>query len=167
MDVIRILEELNETVRRRDIFLAAERRRLTQLANAISVGESFGLGLGTVKSLPVTDENNKEEQRSDVSVSPSPIAIIRINELEKYQQSLYGAVSAALDKSPNTKFTLVAVSSSAGNASEQAERAANAKLNANKVVSSLISMGMPADRLSVSTLSLASVENTEVRLYAD
>ena len=167
VDVIRILEELNETVRRRDIFLAAERRRLTQLANAISVGESFGLGLGTVKSLPATDENNKEDQRSDVSVSPSPIAIIRINELEKYQQSLYGAVSAALDKSPNTKFTLVAVSSSAGNASEQAERAANAKLNANKVVSSLISMGMPADRLSVSTLSLASVENTEVRLYAD
>ena len=45
VDVIRTLEDLNETVRRRDIFLAAERRRLTQLANAISIGESFGLGL--------------------------------------------------------------------------------------------------------------------------
>ena len=40
VDVIRTLEDLNETVRRRDIFLAAERRRLTQLSNAISVGES-------------------------------------------------------------------------------------------------------------------------------
>ena len=49
VDVLRTLEDLNETVRRRDIFLAAERRRLTQLANAISVGESFGLGLGTLR----------------------------------------------------------------------------------------------------------------------
>ena len=39
VDVLRTLEDLNETVRRRDIFLAAERRRLTQLANAISIGE--------------------------------------------------------------------------------------------------------------------------------
>ncbi len=52
VDVLRTLEDLNETVRRRDIFLAAERRRLTQLANAISIGESFGLGLGTLGSLP-------------------------------------------------------------------------------------------------------------------
>ena len=49
VDVLRTLEDLNETVRRRDIFLAAERRRLTQLANAISVGESFGLGLGNFR----------------------------------------------------------------------------------------------------------------------
>ena len=167
VDVVRVLEELNETVRRRDIFLAAERRRLTQLANAIAVGESFGLGLGTLKSLPVVDETNDSNKRSENSVSPSPIAVFRINQQENYQQSLFGAVSAALDKAPETRFTLVAVSSSAGNASEQAERAANARSNVSKVINSLISMGMPADRLSVSSLSVSSVENTEVRLYAD
>ena len=62
-------------------------------------------------------------------------------------------------------FTLVAVSSSAGNASEKAQRAANAREKAGKVVSSLISMGMPADRLSVTELALAEIEDTEFRVY--
>jgi hypothetical protein len=169
VDLIRSLEELNETIRRREIFLAAERRRLTLLANAISVGESFGTGLGTVKSLPVSNENNNSyDQKSQSSVSPSPIAIFKIrDESENYHQDLFGAVSAALEKAPEAKFTLVAVSSSAGNASKQAERAANAKLDVGKLISSLVSMGMPVDRLSVNSLSVASVENTEVRLYAD
>ncbi len=167
VDVLRILEELNETVRRRDIFLAAERRRLTQLASAIAVGETFGLGLGAVNSLPAIDDKSNNDQRSDSNVSPNPIAVFRINEKENYEQNLFGAVSATLDKAPKSKFTLVAVSSSAGNASEQAERAAKAKKNVSKVISSLVSMGMPIDRLSVNSLSLASVENTEIRLYAD
>lgn len=170
VDVQRILEELNETVRRRDIFLAAERRRLTQLANAISVGESFGLGLGTLSSLPAIDENNDSSPstRSDSNnVSPNPIAVFRIDEQKSYEQNLFGAISATLDKSPQSKFTLVAVSSSAGNPSEQAERAANARNDVGKLISSLVSMGMPIDRISVSSLSVANVENTEIRLYAD
>ena len=170
VDVLRTLEDLNETVRRRDIFLAAERRRLTQLANAISVGESFGLGLGTLGSLPAINDsdNSGQGRRSDnISVSPNPIAIFRINEQNNYEQNLFGAISATLDKAPKSKFTLVAVSSSAGNPSEQAERAANARNDVSKLISSLISMGMPADRISVSSLSVANVENTEVRLYAD
>jgi len=170
VDLVRTLENLNETVRRRDIFLAAERRRLTQLANAISVGESFGLGLGTINSLPAINDNGSttQEKRSDnINVYPNPIAIFRINEQNNYEQNLFGAISATLDKEPKSKFTLVAVSSSAGNPSEQAERAANARNDVSKLISSLISMGMPADRISVSALSVANVENTEVRLYAD
>ena len=170
VDVLRTLEDLNETVRRRDIFLAAERRRLTQLANAISVGESFGLGLGTLGSLPAINDNENPAQgrRSEnTNVSPNPIAVFRINEQNNYEQNLFGAISATLDKAPKSRFTLVAVSSSAGNPSEQAERAANARNDVSKLISSLISMGMPADRISVSSLSVANVENTEVRLYAD
>ena len=170
VDVLRILEDLNETVRRRDIFLAAERRRLTQLANAISIGESFGLGLGTLSSLPAINDNqdtNQGRRSENNNVSPNPIAVFRINELNDYEQNLFGAISATLDKSPESRFTLVAVSSSAGNASEQAERAANARNDVSKLISSLVSMGMPVDRISVSSLSAANVENTEVRLYAD
>ena len=170
VDVLRTLEDLNETIRRRDIFLAAERRRLTQLANAISVGESFGLGLGAIGSLPAINDNENLEQgrRSDnISVSPNPIAIFRINEQDNYEQNLFGAISATLEKAPKSRFTLVAVSSSAGNPSEQAERAANARNDVSILISSLVSMGMPVDRISVSSLSAANVENTEVRLYAD
>ncbi len=62
---------------------------------------------------------------------------------------------------------MVAVSSTAGNASEKAERAAQAREKASRVLESLISMGMPAGRLSVTEVALAEVENQEVRLYAD
>ena len=168
VEITRLLENLNETVRRRDIYLAAERRRLTLLASAISVGESFGMGLGSIKSLPVDTDNSNLEKKSDANLSGNPIAVIRIDgSSNKFTQGLFGAVSAALDRAPNATFTLVAVSSSAGNASEKAQRAAYAREDAGKVVSSLISMGMPADRLSVTELALANVENTEVRLYAD
>ena len=170
VDLTRLLEELNEVVRRRDIYLAAERRRLTLLASAISVGESFGLGLGTLKSLPVLDDDEKNEIRSntDTDLSGNPIAVLKIKgESLKYNQGLYGAISAALERAPNATFTLVAVSSSAGNASEKAQRAASAREKAGKVVSSLISMGMPADRLSVTELALAEIEDTEVRVYTD
>ena len=170
VDLTRLLEELNEAVRRRDIYLAAERRRLTLLASAISVGESFGLGLGTLKSLPVLDDDEKNEIRSntDTDLSGNPIAVLKIKgESLKYNQGLYGAISAALERAPNATFTLVAVSSSAGNASEKAQRAASAREKAGKVVSSLISMGMPADRLSVTELALAEIEDTEVRVYTD
>jgi len=72
-----------------------------------------------------------------------------------------------LERSPNASFTLVAVSSTAGNSSDKAARAANARDKAGKIISSLISMGMPADRLSITELALAEIEDTEVRLYTD
>ena len=170
VDLTRLLENLNETIRRRDIYLAAERRRLTQLASAISIGESYGNGLGTLNSLPASNDENTSEQdrRSDTNLSGNPIAVIRMQgDSSKFNQGLYGAVSAALERSPNASFTLVAVSSTAGNSSEKAARAANARENAGKIISSLISMGMPADRLTITELALATIEDTEVRVYAD
>ena len=170
VDLTRLLENLNETIRRRDIYLAAERRRLTQLASAISIGESFGNGLGTLNSLPASNDENviNQDKRSDSNLSGNPIAVIRIEgEENKFSQDLFGAVSAALERAPNASFTLVAVSSTSGNSSEKAERAANAREEAGKIISSLISMGMPADRISVTDLALANVEDTEVRVYTD
>ena len=150
--------------------MAAERRRLTQLATAISIGESYGNGLGTLNALPASNDENETniEKRSDANLSGNPIAVIRIQgESNKFNQGLFGAVSAALERSPNATFTLVAVSSSTGNSSEKAERAAIAREKAGKIISSLVSMGMPADRLSVTELALANVEDTEVRVYTD
>ena len=99
------------------------------------------------------EENSEQGKRSEnISVSPNPIAIFRIDEQDNYEQNLFGAISATLDKAPESRFTLVAVSSSAGNPSEQAERAANARNDVSRLISSLISMGMPVDRISVSSL---------------
>jgi len=78
VEITRLLENLNETVRRRDIYLAAERRRLTLLASAISVGESFGMGLGSIKSLPVDTDNSNLEKKSDANLSGNPAISIPI-----------------------------------------------------------------------------------------
>ena len=130
VDLTRLLENLNETIRRRDIYLAAERRRLTQLASAISIGESYGNGLGTLNALPASnDENNINEEKDQMLIYQEILsAVIRMQgDSNKYNQGLFGAVSAALERSPNASFTLVAVSSSTGNSSEKAQRAAVAK----------------------------------------
>ena len=125
----------------------------------------YGSFKGTQGYSPAYSEQGRRSDNNNVS--PNPIAVFRIDELNDYEQNLFGAISATLDKAPKSRFTLVAVSSSAGNPSEQAERAANVRNDVSKLISSLISMGMPVDRISVSSLSVANVENTEVRLYAD
>ena len=79
--------------------------------------------------MPAINDNKIQTRKKirNISVSPNPIAVFRINEQDNYEQNLFGAISATLDKAPKSRFTLVAVSSSAGNPSEQAERAANAR----------------------------------------
>ncbi len=166
IDITRLLEELNESVRRQDVYLAAERRRLTQLSAAINTGESLGSGLGSVPSLAPTGETL--EPRADSILGGAPIAVIRvIGESDEYEQSLYGAVSAALDSNPASSFTLVAVSPVTGNPSEKAERAALARDQANRVLRSLVSMGMPASRLSVTERAMSGVVTQEVHVFAN
>lgn len=166
IDITRLLEELNEAVRRQDVYLAAERRRLTQLSAAINTGESLGSGLGNIPSLAPTGETL--EPRADSILGGAPIAVIRvIGESDEYEQSLYGAVSAALDSNPASSFTLVAVSPVTGNPSEKAERAALARDQANRVLRSLVSMGMPASRLSVTERAFSGVTTQEVHVFAN
>ena len=93
-----------------------------------------------IKLFPASNDENviNQDKRSDANLSGNPIAVIRMQgEENKFSQGLFGAVSAALERSPNASFTLVAVSSSSGNSSEKAARAANAREEAGKIISSL------------------------------
>ena len=119
--------------------------------------------------------NGKESGSQQVTITVKdddgdntpPVATLSVDNSSITEDSGVSTITATLDKAPESRFTLVAVSSSAGNPSEQAERAANARNDVSKLINSLVSMGMPVDRISVSSLSVANVENTEVRLYAD
>lgn len=90
-----------------------------------------------------------------------PLMVIRFDQRKvEYEQALYKAVKAALDKRPKTHFEIVAVSPANTRAG-----AAEAAKNADAVRESLLSMGLPANRIYSSKSSNASIKTTEVHLY--
>lgn len=90
-----------------------------------------------------------------------PLMVIRFNKKNvAYEQSLYKAVKAALDKRPSTSFEIVAVSPANARSGE-----AEAVKNADAVRDSLISMGLPENRIYSSKTKSASIQTTEVHLY--
>jgi hypothetical protein len=75
-----------------------------------------------------------------------------------YQQALYAAVNRALERRPQAVFDLVAVAPPRGSA-------AQARRNAENVMRSLSNMGLPASRVSMSAMSSAEAQTSEVHLY--
>jgi hypothetical protein len=75
-----------------------------------------------------------------------------------YQQSLYDAVSAALERWPEATFDLVAVAPAA-------ESIEAARADMEQVKASLQSMGLPAERVSTRELTDPGIQGNEVRLY--
>ncbi len=98
--------------------------------------------------------------------SGRPFVVIRFdNPGVEYEQQLYEAVSAALARSPNVAFDLVAVAPADGTSEELARNAEAARASTQRVMQSLLNMGLPADRVSVSQLTDPNVQSNEVRLY--
>lgn len=72
-----------------------------------------------------------------------------------YGMALYEAMRGALERRPDVAFDLVAVT----------RDAAAAQRNLTSVVHSLAAMGMPAARLSLSSIAPANDATDEVRIY--
>jgi len=83
----------------------------------------------------------------------------------KFEQALYQATSAALVRRPNAAFDLVAVSSAIGTPAQVALNSDIARTNADKVMRSLLNMGLPADRISTGQVTDPNIQNNEVHLY--
>ena len=83
----------------------------------------------------------------------------------QYEQPLYTAVSQALDKYPNARFDLVAVSSSRGNPAEMALASSEARKNGEAVLRSLSAMGLPVERVRLNAANSPDVRNSEVHIY--
>ena len=82
-----------------------------------------------------------------------------------YEKALYTAVRRSLERRPDAAFDLVAVAPNADNPAEVALHSDASKRNAETVLRSLISMGLPAERVSLSATTSANVQSDEVRLY--
>ncbi len=107
--------------------------------------------------------------RPAVGEAPSAgrlLALVRFNQpVVDYEQQLFNAVDTALDRRPAARFTLVAVSPQSGDPADTATTAEAAQRHVESVKASLLQMGLPADRIAVTTNRSSAARSAEVHVY--
>jgi hypothetical protein len=95
-----------------------------------------------------------------------PLVVIRFDRPNvEFEQALYTAVSRALERKPQAAFDLVAVAPASGTAADVARSANVARRNAENVLRSLTSMGLPASRVTLSAGTSGEAQTNEVHIY--
>jgi hypothetical protein len=171
----RMLNELSEDVSRQSAYISRERSNLSTLALAIKNGELYGTGLGNraftaASAEPSPAARGGQPQRGAATQAPAsdsrPLVVIRFDKANPtYEQALYTAVNRALERKPDARFDIVAVAPSKGSQAQVALAASNSKKNAETVMRSLTNMGLPADRVKLSSKSSGNVQNSEVQVF--
>jgi uncharacterized phage infection (PIP) family protein YhgE len=135
---------------------------LTTLAQAIKTGTLSGAS----RVASTTQMHRAVDGREPSTSKARPFVVIHFKVANpKYVDALYTAISRALDRDPSAKFNLVAVSPAAGTADQIAVYSKAARENAEGVMRSLVKMGLPADRLTLSATTSSEVQTNEVRIY--
>ena len=166
----RLLSEINEDVARQTSYVAGERSNLTTLSSSIKNGEMHGSSLMTrsfnAAAPPPVYSTSSTPRRGFVAGGRQPLVVIRFDRPDvPYQQALYTAVSKTLQVRPEANFDLVAVTSNRGSASEQSMSQSAIKKHINGVLKSLMDMGLPASRISLSASSSRAAASNEVHIY--
>jgi hypothetical protein len=160
----RLLEGLRQQVLSQSHFLGVEGAKLAQIAPP-SVGPITGAPLPPQPAAAAPSGHTAAPAGAGLA-SGRPFVVIRFdNPGVEYEQQLYEAVSAALARAPDVAFDLVAVAPAIGTSEEITSNSEAARASSEKVMRSLLNMGLPADRVSVSQLTDPGIQSNEVRLY--
>lgn len=165
----RLLGDLSTAIQRQQVYVANERGNLNILALAIQSGQMYAggstyapaAGGGGLAAAPASLASGAPTM---LGSGQTPLVVIRFDRPNvDYQDALYTAVKAALDRAPGATFDVVAVTpasaSAAGGSSTSARR------NAEQVARVLTQMGLPSQRVVVSTASSASAGPGEVQVF--
>jgi hypothetical protein len=169
VSIDRLLSELSEDISRQSIYIARERSNLNTLSIAVKNGELLGGSLANRAYSPVGPLALASQPSLTTGLlgGRRPLVVIRFDHPQvDYEQALYTAVSRALERKPSADFDLVAVAPSAGSTAQVALAGNQSKRNADAVMRSLINMGLPAARMSLSATTSASTDTNEVLVYA-
>lgn len=168
----RLLNELSDDVSRQTAYIANERRNLGSLALAIKNGELYGTSLASRAYAPPTSgyqPTGLQAPRNTGAAavaSGRPLVVIRFDRQNvEYEQALYTAVSRALDQRPDARFDIVAVSPSSGSAADIALQRSRSRKHADDVLRTLTGMGLPADRVGLTSTTSAEAGASEVHIY--
>lgn len=172
----RMQNTINDDIARTSAYLSNERQNLRTLALAVTKGEMYGQNLmaKSFNGAPAFKATPAAMTPADAGMTatpaalsgPRPLAKIRFDKQNvDFEQPVYMAVSQAMERYPNASFDLVAVAPSRGNAAQTAIETTRAKRHAQKVLRSLAQMGVPSDKINLSTNASASAQSSEVHLY--
>ena len=160
----RLLNELTEDIARAQNYYTTERSNLTAQAVAIDNGEFIGGSLAN-RAYGIPAPPLAGGAAGLVGRTP-PLVVIRFGRTDvDYDQELFTAVNRALERRPNAAFDLVAVAPGLGNAAQVALAGNKSRRNAEGVLRSLTSMGLPADRVSLSATTNPNAQISEVHVY--
>ena len=154
-----LLTNISETVQRQTTYVANERASLTTLASAIKSGSYYGDLGGPANSVAPASYVG-----GPVS-GPALVTIKFDRSRVDYQQILYTAVAEALQSRPGSGFAVVAVSPTRGTSAAVQLAQTDAVRHARDVVRSLSDMGVPANRLNMSSSTDPGIGASEVRVY--
>lgn len=151
VQVDRLLTELSNDIQRQQQYMANERGNLNVLALGIKSGQLYGGSLSFGRPGGGT-------ALAAVGPADRPLVVIRFDRPNvNYENALYTAVKSALDRRPSAAFEVVAVSSSSGSAAASALSETASRRGAEQVARSLTQMGLPSDRVRLSTMANPSV----------
>ena len=165
----RLLNELSEDVCRQTAYVGNERSNLTTMSLAIQNGELLGPSLanrafGPRSGLAAAPASSPADQAA--TGARRPLVVIRFDRQDvPYQQALYAAVSRALEQRPQSAFDLVAIAPNRGTPAEVALNTNRSKQNSERVLRSLVEMGLPANRVNLSSAQSAEAFTNEVHVY--
>jgi hypothetical protein len=149
----RMLNEMRQDVASAGGYLAQQRSNLA----ALSTGIDQGSVVGTASAADAT-------ARGVALVGTrQPLIAIRFDRPDvDYEAIVYSALSEALARRPNAVFDLVGLAPAAAVASGDVDRSGD---YVGRVYRSLIKMGLPPERLSLSATSSSQVQVDEVHIY--
>jgi len=160
----RLLSELNQDINRQQQYVENEKDSLNSLSLSIKDGQLYGESLASpvvsgygITAAPVATP--AKNALPEASVTGRPLFVVRFNKPSvSYEQGLYHAVKSALGVKPDAKFDLVAVSPAQGTQ-------VSARRSAETVLRSLTAMGLPASRITLSSMNSSTARSNEVHLY--
>ena len=162
----RLLGELSQDISRQTAYVGNERARLTTLASGIKKGVMFGETLAAGTGLTPVGSQAMSGGGGASLAGGRPLVVIRFDSDDvEYEQSLYSALTRALEGRPEARFDVVAVVPSGGNAAEMRLSQTRSRQNAEAVMASIADMGLPASRLSISSTTSGDISSNEVRVY--
>lgn len=169
----RLQNNINDDITRSSAYLATERNNLRTMALAVADGNLLGKSLS---SRPFTSMAKKSDvvdvaktaspDQPPATNNPRPLVKIRFDREDvNYEQPVYVALNEAMQKFPESRFEMVAVYPSQGNAAQAAIESTKARRNAERVLRSMTQMGLPMEKLDISYAPNADVTGSEVHIY--
>lgn len=148
----RMLNEMRQDVVSANDYLAQQRSNLAALSTGIDQGRAVATAAADPTLRGVALVGTRQ-----------PLIVIRFDRPDvDYEPIVYSALSEALARRPNAVFDLVGLAPAAAVASGGAGRADD---YVSEVYRSLIKMGVPPERLSLSATSSGAIPVDEVHIY--